>query len=102
LARPIHQIHKDCAKSPNGKAAGLQSSCSGLTDINWADFEGVPALGLTAGASAPETLVEEIISAFDERFDVTVEIVRTAEETIAFNLPRELRDMYAQTEKATG
>lgn len=71
-------------------------------EINWADFEGVTSLGLTAGASAPETLVEEIISAFDERFDVTVEIVRTAEETIAFNLPRELRDMSAQTEKATG
>jgi 4-hydroxy-3-methylbut-2-enyl diphosphate reductase len=71
-------------------------------EINWAEFEGVTSLGLTAGASAPETLVEEIISAFDERFDVTVEIVRTAEETIAFNLPRELRDMSAQTEKATG
>ncbi len=71
-------------------------------EINWADFEGVTSLGLTAGASAPETLVDEIISAFDERFDVTVEIVRTAEETIAFNLPRELRDMSAQTEKATG
>ncbi len=71
-------------------------------EINWADFEGVTSLGLTAGASAPETLVEEIISAFDARFDVTVEIVRTAEETIAFNLPRELRDMPAQTEKATG
>ncbi|WP_420340648.1 4-hydroxy-3-methylbut-2-enyl diphosphate reductase [Roseibium sp.] len=71
-------------------------------EINWADFEGVTSLGLTAGASAPETLVEEIISAFDARFDVTVEIVRTAEETIAFNLPRELRDMSAQTEKATG
>jgi len=71
-------------------------------EINWADFEGVTSLGLTAGASAPETLVEEIISAFDARFDVTVEIVRTAEETIAFNLPRELRDMSAQSEKATG
>lgn len=62
-------------------------------DINWADFDGVASLGLTAGASAPETLVEEIIAAFADRFDVTVDTVRTAEETISFNLPRELRDL---------
>lgn len=63
------------------------------SDIDWADFEGISSLGLTAGASAPETLVEEIIAAFAERFTVTVNEVRTAEETIAFNLPRELRTM---------
>ncbi|WP_420411943.1 4-hydroxy-3-methylbut-2-enyl diphosphate reductase [Roseibium sp.] len=66
------------------------------SEIKWSDFDGVSSLGLTAGASAPETLVEEIISAFEKRFDVTVEIHRTAEETIAFNLPRELRDIPAQ------
>jgi len=71
-------------------------------DIQWPDFEGIGALGLTAGASAPETLVEEIIGAFAERFDVTVETVRTAEETIAFNLPRELRDLTSPSEAATG
>ncbi|MBO0345906.1 4-hydroxy-3-methylbut-2-enyl diphosphate reductase [Roseibium limicola] len=63
------------------------------SEIDWAAFEGISTLGLTAGASAPETLVEEIIAAFGERYDVTVEIVRTAEETIAFNLPRELREL---------
>lgn len=72
------------------------------TDINWPEFEGVSSLGLTAGASAPETLVEEIIGAFSDRFDVTVETVRTAEETISFNLPRELRDMVAPKQAATG
>lgn len=61
------------------------------TDIEWTAFEGISSLGLTAGASAPETLVEEIISAFSQRYNVTVDTVRTAEETIAFNLPRELR-----------
>jgi len=71
-------------------------------DIQWPDFEGVGTLGLTAGASAPETLVEEIIGAFAERFDVAVETVRTAEETIAFNLPRELRDLTTPSEAATG
>ncbi|WP_150526183.1 4-hydroxy-3-methylbut-2-enyl diphosphate reductase [Roseibium sediminis] len=63
------------------------------SEIDWAKFDGITSLGLTAGASAPELLVEEIIAAFSERFDVSVDIVRTAEETIAFNLPRELRDV---------
>lgn len=71
-------------------------------EIDWRDFEGISALGLTAGASAPETLVEEIIAAFAERFDVTVETVRTAEETISFNLPRELRDMVFPPQTVTG
>ncbi|WP_299811110.1 4-hydroxy-3-methylbut-2-enyl diphosphate reductase [uncultured Roseibium sp.] len=72
------------------------------SDIDWQDFEGIGSLGLTAGASAPETLVEEIISAFSDRFDVTVETVRTAEETISFNLPRELRDPVPPAQAASG
>ncbi|GAA0778654.1 4-hydroxy-3-methylbut-2-enyl diphosphate reductase [Roseibium denhamense] len=72
------------------------------SDINWPDFDGIGSLGLTAGASAPETLVEEIIDAFADRFDVAVETVRTAEETISFNLPRELRDMTGPTQTAGG
>lgn len=62
------------------------------TDLDWADFEGVQSIGITAGASAPEELVNEIIDAFRARFDVTVETVSTAQEHIAFNVPRELRD----------
>ncbi|MEP4029864.1 4-hydroxy-3-methylbut-2-enyl diphosphate reductase [Roseibium polysiphoniae] len=62
------------------------------SDIDWNAFSGISSLGLTAGASAPETLVEEIIAAFADRYNVSVETVRTAEETIAFNLPRELRE----------
>ena len=65
-------------------------------EIDWTAFEGVRTLGITAGASAPETLVEEIISVFAERYDVHVETVRTAEETISFNLPRELRSVAAE------
>lgn len=60
-------------------------------DIDWADFEGIATLGITAGASAPEVLVEEIIDSFATRFTVSVEEVRTAEETISFAVPRELR-----------
>jgi 4-hydroxy-3-methylbut-2-enyl diphosphate reductase len=61
-------------------------------DIPWAAFEGVATLGITAGASAPELLVTEIVDAFRERFDVAVEGVSTTEERIAFNVPRELRE----------
>ncbi|KAB2850300.1 MAG: 4-hydroxy-3-methylbut-2-enyl diphosphate reductase [Hyphomicrobiaceae bacterium] len=60
-------------------------------DIPWSEFEGVKAVGVTAGASAPEVLVEEVIEAFRVRFDITVELSTSATETISFNLPRELR-----------
>ncbi len=61
-------------------------------DIAWETFEGIATLGITAGASAPELLVNEIIEAFRGRFDVTVESVATTVERIAFNVPRELRE----------
>jgi len=64
-------------------------------DIDWEMFDGISRLGVTAGASAPEVLVHEIIDAFRARFDATVETVTTAEEDVAFKLPRELRDMLA-------
>jgi 4-hydroxy-3-methylbut-2-enyl diphosphate reductase len=60
-------------------------------DIPWESIAGVDAVGVTAGASAPETLVEEVIAALKERYAVTVETVTTAKETIAFNVPRGLR-----------
>ena len=61
-------------------------------DISWPMFAGVATLGITAGASAPEQLVTEIVEAFRERFEVSVESVVTTEERIAFNVPRELRE----------
>ncbi len=67
-------------------------------DICWDDFSAVKTLGLTAGASAPDALVEEIIAAFRSRFHVRVETVLTATEDIAFNLPRPLRQTMAQGE----
>ena len=60
-------------------------------DIAWSDFEGIRRLGLTAGASAPEILVEEVIGAFAERYDVRLETVSTIDENVFFPLPRELR-----------
>jgi 4-hydroxy-3-methylbut-2-enyl diphosphate reductase len=60
-------------------------------DIDWDALHGMTAVGITAGASAPELLVEEVIDALGERYLIDVETVRTADETIEFNLPRELR-----------
>ncbi len=60
-------------------------------DIDWPALAGVKSVGLTAGASAPETLIDEIVAAFRERYDVTLEVVTTARENMFFPLPRELR-----------
>ena len=60
-------------------------------EINWSLFEDIKNLGITAGASAPETLVDEILDAFASHFDITVTSHVTAVEDIAFNVPRELR-----------
>ncbi len=60
--------------------------------INWEDFNGIGSLGITAGASAPETLVEEILDAFASRFNIEVSSKVTAREDIAFNVPKKLRN----------
>ncbi|MEM7523198.1 MAG: 4-hydroxy-3-methylbut-2-enyl diphosphate reductase [Pseudomonadota bacterium] len=60
-------------------------------DIDWRALQGAKAVGVTAGASAPEVLVNEVIDAFRERYDVNVEIVETAVETVEFKPPRILR-----------
>jgi 4-hydroxy-3-methylbut-2-enyl diphosphate reductase len=64
-------------------------------EIDWSAFVGIERLGVTAGASAPEVLVDEIVDAFKARFEAKVETVAMAEESIAFKLPRELRGMPA-------
>jgi 4-hydroxy-3-methylbut-2-enyl diphosphate reductase len=62
------------------------------TDIDWRALEGVATVGITAGASAPEVLVNEVIDAFRARHDVTVETVETATENVEFKVPRSLRE----------
>ena len=61
-------------------------------DIDWQELGAIRTLGVTAGASAPEVLVEEVIAAAKERFAVTVEQVRTATEDVVFKLPKALTD----------
>ena len=61
------------------------------SELDWSVFAAITSLGITAGASAPEVLVEEVIGAFAERFTVNVETVTTADEDMFFPLPRALR-----------
>ena len=56
--------------------------------IDWSWFKGVDVVGLTAGASAPELLVQEVISALSQRFEVTITEVSGTAETVTFKLPR--------------
>ncbi len=60
-------------------------------NIDWRALEGISSIGITAGASAPDVLITEVIDAFRDRFDVTIEQVVTAEEHVEFKVPRILR-----------
>jgi 4-hydroxy-3-methylbut-2-enyl diphosphate reductase len=62
------------------------------SDIDWRALEGIRSVGITAGASAPEILIEEVISAFEARYDVRRDIVETAVERVEFKVPRVLRE----------
>jgi 4-hydroxy-3-methylbut-2-enyl diphosphate reductase len=69
-------------------------------DVDWELFKDVRSVGITAGASAPEVLVEEIMDAFGQRFELMIETVSTADESVFFPLPRELRpDVKALSER---
>jgi 4-hydroxy-3-methylbut-2-enyl diphosphate reductase len=67
----------------------------GANEIDWSGFGAIASLGITAGASAPEVLVEQIIAAFAARYDVSVDTVSAAEEAVFFPLPRALREPQA-------
>jgi len=60
-------------------------------ELDWSALGDIKTLGVTAGASAPEVLVDEIIESFEKRYKVSVETVTTANEDVAFKLPRELQ-----------
>lgn len=62
------------------------------SEIDWRALEGVSAVAVTAGASAPELLVDEVVNAFRDRYDVSVETVETAQEHVEFKVPRILRE----------
>ncbi|SEN32413.1 4-hydroxy-3-methylbut-2-enyl diphosphate reductase [Paracoccus alcaliphilus] len=77
-----------------GRAAGCAYSqlVMRADQIDWRAMDGVRAVAVTAGASAPEVLVNEVIEAFRARYDVTVDVVETAQENVEFKVPRVLRE----------
>ena len=77
-----------------GRAAGCDYAqlVMRAADIDWRALQGVRTVGVTAGASAPQVLVDEVIAAFRDRYDLTVEIVETAQERVEFKVPRVLRE----------
>lgn len=76
-----------------GERAGCETSVliERAAQIPWDRLNTANTIGLTAGASAPEVLVEEVVEALRERFDVKIELATTLEERVVFNLPREVR-----------
>ncbi len=70
---------------------GYAQLIRGADDIDWRALDGARAVGLTAGASAPEELVEAVVDAFRARHALTVETVETAQEDVEFKVPRALR-----------
>ena len=61
-------------------------------DIDWRALRGIKSIGITAGASAPDVLIQEVVEAFSNIYNVTIEVIETATETVNFKVPRILRD----------
>ena len=78
---------------------GLKAGCAysqlvqRAAEIDWRALKGVSAIGVTAGASAPEILVDEVIAALNDRYDVTFSEIETAKESVHFKVPRVLREL---------
>lgn len=75
---------------------GQKSGCQNValvqraTDIPWDLLKDSKVIGITAGASAPETLVEEVVAAFSDRYDIEVDEIVTQKEQVVFKMPRVL------------
>jgi 4-hydroxy-3-methylbut-2-enyl diphosphate reductase len=61
-------------------------------EIDWQSLVGMKSLGITAGASAPEILINNVLAAFKSKYHVKIETVKTATETITFKVPKVLRE----------
>ena len=78
-----------------GEKAGCEYSrlIGSEKEINWDEIKGMKAIGITAGASAPEVMIEKVIKAFATRFSVELETVETSKENVSFKVPRILREL---------
>jgi 4-hydroxy-3-methylbut-2-en-1-yl diphosphate reductase len=87
----------DVGLRAGAKAAYLIDDATG---IDWAWFDGITSVGLTAGASAPEDLVQDVITACQTHFDVSIEEVLVTREDVIFKLPRVVAQNAAESESA--
>ena len=62
-------------------------------DIDWRALKSIKTVGITAGASAPDILIQEVVEAFSDHYEVNVEYVETAQENVNFKVPRILREV---------
>ncbi|MGB1494607.1 MAG: 4-hydroxy-3-methylbut-2-enyl diphosphate reductase [Paracoccaceae bacterium] len=76
------------------KKAGCENSqmVQRAAEINWNSLMNIKSVGITAGASAPEILVNEVVDALKERFEIKTHLVETAIESVNFKVPRILRE----------
>ena len=76
------------------KKAGCENSqmVQRAAEINWNSIMNIKSVGLTAGASAPDILVNEVVDALKERFEIKTHLVETATESVNFKVPRILRE----------
>ena len=65
------------------------------TDIDWRALDGIKTIGITAGASAPDVLIQEVIEAFSSHYAVTIETIETSNGNVSFKVPRVLREVGA-------
>ena len=77
-----------------GKNAGCRYSqlIDNVNDIDWRSISGSESIGLTAGASAPEILINQVIEEFKKRFKATIEFVEITKEDIQFKIPNSIRN----------
>ncbi len=75
------------------EGCGYSQLIGDYKDIDWSALVGMKAIGITAGASAPEVLIESVLDAFRDRFNVNLEIVEAAKENVSFKVPKILREI---------
>ena len=92
IGAPNSSNSKRLVEVGHGAGCAYSQLIQRAADIDWRALTGAKTIGLTAGASAPEVLVNEFIDAIGDHFDVTLEVVETATENVEFKVPRVLRE----------
>jgi 4-hydroxy-3-methylbut-2-enyl diphosphate reductase len=92
IGAPNSSNSKRLVEVGRSSGCGYAQLVQRASEIDWRALDGIASVGVTAGASAPEILVNEVIDAFRARYETTVELVETAQEHVEFKVPRILRE----------